>query len=55
VERKIELTLDDAYYETIMTCLPFLGYESFEAFIQDAIALRYGVLIPQLLPEVTVP
>jgi hypothetical protein len=48
--RKIELELDDSFYEIIMIYLPFLGYESFEDFITDAVVLRYEVLLPLLAP-----
>lgn len=42
--------MDDAYFDLLMECLPFLGYENFEAFIEDAVVLRYGVLLPLLAP-----
>jgi hypothetical protein len=48
MQRKIELLLDDSYYNLIMESLPFLGYLSFDDFILDALALRYGVLVPLL-------
>lgn len=46
---KVELELDDTYFDLIMDCLPFLGYECFEDFIKDAVALRYGELLPLLV------
>ena len=48
--RKIELEIDDAFFELLMERLPFLGYENFEDFIKDAVVLRYEVLLPLLVP-----